>query len=83
MSKSITTLGGAAAVSLFLSGAALAFNPQPDPPGKGFTKQSDKSLGGPDTKSKGGSVGSWSWKGGSNNVPAVQVPAVQKFPRRR
>jgi hypothetical protein len=32
--------------------ATLAFNPQPDPPGKRASKQS-KSLGGPDTK------GSW------------------------
>jgi hypothetical protein len=73
MSKSITTLGGAVAVSLFLSGAALAFNPQPDPPGKRLVDPSNPNLGGPDTKSKGGSVGSWSWK----------VPAVQKLPRRK
>jgi hypothetical protein len=59
MSKSITILGGAVAVSLFLSGAAFAFNPQPDPPGKRFMNQSNKALGGPDTKFK-----------GSNRVPA-------------
>jgi len=39
------------AASALLPAAALAFNPQPDPPGK-LHKQS-KSLGGPDTK------GSW------------------------
>jgi hypothetical protein len=62
MSKSIAS---AMAVSLFLSGTAFAFNPQPDPPGKRLTTQSNKALGGPDTKSKG-------WKGGSNSVPAMQ-----------
>jgi hypothetical protein len=61
MSRSIAILGSAVAVSLFLSCAASAFNPQPDPP----ATQSNKALGGPDTKSKG-------WKGGSNSVPAVQ-----------
>jgi hypothetical protein len=43
-----------AASLLLLPAAALAFNPQPDPPGK--RKQQSKSLGGPDTKGKG------SWK---------------------
>ena len=40
---------------MLLPAAALAFNPQPDPPGK--RKQQSKSLGGPDTKSKG--KGGW------------------------
>jgi len=47
----------AVAASLLLPAAALAFNPQPDPPGKRQTQS--KSLGGPDTKSK----GRGSWKG--------------------
>jgi hypothetical protein len=77
MSKSITALGAAVVVPLFLSGAALAFNPQPDPPGKRFVDPSDPSLGGPDTKMFRRS------KGGSRNLPAVQLPAVQKSLRRR
>jgi Spy/CpxP family protein refolding chaperone len=57
MSRSLGALAVAAlAASVMLAPAAtLAFNPQPDPPGKRTLKQS-KSLGGPDTK---GSKGSW------------------------
>jgi hypothetical protein len=50
MSRSLGALAVAAlAASVTLVPAAtLAFNPQPDPPGKRAMKQS-KSLGGPDT----------------------------------
>jgi hypothetical protein len=69
-----------AASAVLLPEATLAFNPQPDPPGKRSLKQS-KSLGGPDTKVQKG-MGSWKsfhevdekskWKGGSTSLPAVQ-----------
>src|SRR5262245_16929360 len=61
MPRSIRLLAGAAiAACLFLAlppeaalsaskGKIRAFNPQPDPPGKGALK-ANKSLGGPDTK---------------------------------
>ena len=52
MSRSLGALAVAAlAASVMLAPAAtLAFNPQPDPPGK--TLKQSKSLGGPDTKGR-------------------------------
>lgn len=63
----------AVAVPLLLPAAALAFNPQPEPPGKLFVDPSNPNLGGPDTKAP------RSRRGTSVNVPAVQLPAVQKI----
>jgi hypothetical protein len=71
---------GLLAALLVIPTAALAFNPQPDPPGK--RKQQSKSLGGPDTKAFKGGKGSWKRihevdekaksKGGAKSLPAVQ-----------
>ena len=71
---------GLLAALLVIPAAALAFNPQPDPPGK--RKHQSKSLGGPDTKAFKGGTGSWKRihevdkrsksKGGFKSVPAVQ-----------
>jgi hypothetical protein len=73
-------IGTLAAAVVLLPEASLAFNPQPDPPGKAALKQQETSLGGPDTKSKSKSGR------GSHSLPAVQkrigdsdqLPAVQK-----